>query len=158
LVLNPAEHLAQARDSERFSSLTSLKLAITFYLATVDSLPTNPLGDDANCYVFTGAASGAKCGSRFIGSRTTTTINSRANNGTGWVPVDFISIPSGAPLSSVPVDPVQNDLYYYAYAGTNINKTFEINAKLESQKFTTQAATDGGNDPTIYETGTDLNL
>ena len=37
LVLNPAQLLAQARDSQRMSDLGSLKNAIALYLATADS-------------------------------------------------------------------------------------------------------------------------
>ncbi len=44
LVLNPAQILAQARDSQRISDLSSVKSAIALYLATTTSTPTMTAG------------------------------------------------------------------------------------------------------------------
>ena len=59
-------------------------------------------------------------------------------NGSGWIPVNFKAISSGAPLGALPVDPVNQTstgLYYSYYAnGTQ----YEVTSLLESQKYKQQ--------------------
>ena len=76
LVLNPAELLAQARDSQRMSDLGSVKSAVALYLTTATS-PT--LGTTGTCTAST------TCGLSSCSSVTTTT----AVDGTGWVDIDL---------------------------------------------------------------------
>ena len=177
IVLNPAQLLAQARDSQRISDLDSLRSALAFYLSTVSS---PALGTDQTCYVFseTLASVDATCAGGTGGlanahaSNTTAgaVSSSRNTDGTGWVPVDFSDIPGGTPLPILPVDPVNNasstDVspagLFYVYAPDNTNKTFELSANLESVRFTSgsdnKEANDGGSTHQLYEVGTDPDL
>lgn len=95
-----------------------------------------------------------------------------AVDGTGWVPVDVASIAGGAPISNMPIDPtndatggastlavITNEALMYRYSCSKANVTFELDAKLESNAYVTdddKAAKDGGNNPLLFETGTDL--
>ncbi len=105
---------------------------------------------------------------------------------TGWLPVDFNSIPDGSPITVLPVDPVNklfydpisdesflrniaedrydsNDGFYYRYTCKE-NSTgyvcpgtsWEFNANMESNKFREKERTDGGDWDFLYETGTCL--
>jgi len=148
LVLNPAQLLAQARDSQRMSDLGSVKSAIALYLATASS-PT--IGAGPYCT--------AACAQNpFSGTETVST--STAVTGAGWVAVDLTGTTGGSPLASLPLDPTNNSSYHYAYAGNNTEKTFELNAILESTKYSPLMANDkdGGDHASYYEIGTEPGL
>lgn len=152
LLLNPAQLLAQARDSQRISDLDTLRTALSLYLSTVTSATLT--ASNANCYVYTGAP--ANCGSRHTAT-TMVTSGSRAVTGAGWLPVDFSVIPGGAPLSVLPIDPRNTSVYFYSYVG-NTNGTFEIDADMESARYANAGSddaesTDGGSSATIREVG-----
>jgi hypothetical protein len=66
-------------------------------------------------------------------------------DGNGWMPINISGISSGAPLAKWPVDPTNDTTYYYAYKANSSDFTFEINANLESTKYSPKEATDGGN-------------
>ena len=151
LALNPAELLKQGRDSTRISDLANINSALSLYLVDVAS-PS--MGISTNCYVQ--ASSSANCSSRFIGSPTTTSTASQAINGTGWIPVDLTKISSGSPLPKYPVDPTNAGNYFYAYRPSSTPGYYEINAVLESSKYSSQAANDGGSSSTVYEVGNDI--
>lgn len=146
LVLNPAQLLAQGRDSRRMSDLNSIKSAVGLYLATVTG-PTFTAGPFSNigtdCYSLSG---------------TCTERTSLAVNGSGWVAIDFTSITIGTPLSALPQDPVNNTSYHYAYKGNNTDKTLEINTILESTKYSPLMSSDGGNSTSYYEVGSEPGL
>lgn len=157
LVLNPAQLFAQARDSQRTSDLASVNSAIALYLSTA-ATPT--LGEQARSTV------NAACG---LGATGTCTVNSVYTiGGSGWVGVVLSDTQGGSPLGVLPRDPSDTANYQYAYQGDNTNKTFELNARLESVKFRDKMTTDGGNKndcPTTfietdcyYEIGTDPSL
>ncbi len=171
LTLNPAELLRQGRDSTRVQDLSTYKSAIALYLADVISLPNNALGDPANCYYYdvlpvVHTAVVTFCGTRFAAG-VNTPVQSQATNNTGWLPINFGAISSGSPIASEPIDPVPVPTagaytYYYAYratGNTGLNAlTYEINANLESNKYTGTPSdirtSDGGNSPILYEIGT----
>jgi prepilin-type N-terminal cleavage/methylation domain-containing protein len=158
LTLNPAQLLRQARDSNRMNDLATMKSAISLYLADVS---TPFIGTSTLCYAHT-SSSAANCTARFSGG-TITLSSSLSNGGTGWIPVNLTSLSAGAPLSALPIDPVNNATYYYAYKADNTAGTFELNADLESTKFASggssdEEGTDGGNSATLYEVGTDPGL
>jgi prepilin-type N-terminal cleavage/methylation domain-containing protein len=133
LILNPAQILAQARDSQRMSDLSSVKSALALYLSTAIT-PT--LGEIGTCTVST------TCGLSSCTATTTVT----AVDGTGWVDVDLTGTTGGSPLSSLPLDPTNSATYQYCYDGNNTTKTFELNARLESTKYRDLMITDGGED------------
>ena len=144
LVLNPAQLLAQARDSQRMSDLSSVKSAIGLYLATATSSTIGAASRStvaAGCWFTTCSA-------------TCTPNTSTAVNGTGWVNVNLTGTTGGSSLSALPLDPSPTATYQYAYKGEDTNKTFELNANLESTKYSGLEATDGGNCPSVYEIGT----
>lgn len=179
LVLNPAQMFAQARDSQRISDLNSLKSAIALYTSTV-SLPN--LSDTAgtNCAtkiwgtigtstpngtinrVFADATKTA-----FLGAPATTTVGIN-----GWVPVKLSDTAGGSPISALPFDPTNfsvttfsntNELYAYFYTCSTTGLVFELNATLESTRYSNggtddKESTDGGDRTWLYETGTALNL
>lgn len=147
LVLNPAQILAEARDSQRMTDLDSVRSAISLFLATATSttLTAGPFaqGATATCWSLSGT-----CGARDIYTVA----------GAGWVAVDLTKSSGGSPLAALPRDPSNNTTYHYAYAGNDTYKTFELNANLESTKYSPLEGTDGGSDPIYYEIGTDPGL
>jgi prepilin-type N-terminal cleavage/methylation domain-containing protein len=168
LTLNPAELLKQARDSNRLSDLGTMKSAISLYLADVSTVN---LGTTTWCYLSlsTQSASSSKCGVfSYAGTASNTTTSAVANlrkiDGTGWIPVNFSLISSGAPIGNLPIDPINSATLYYAYAATSTNNGFEIDTFLESTKYggaTGLQTTDGGDYNTsngAYESGTALNI
>jgi prepilin-type N-terminal cleavage/methylation domain-containing protein len=160
LTLNPAQLLKQSRDSTRISDLSTLKGAISLYLA--DGQTTLP--STSNCYAHASSSvSSSSCtaGSnpaRFAVAGTWATISLTNATGTGWLPINFTLISSGSPLSAEPIDPVNNNTNFYAYR-TGANSTFELNADMESTKYSNGQSndvesTDGGDNPNLYEVGT----
>ena len=147
LILNPAELLKQGRDSTRMSDLSVIHTALGLYLADAASPNFSAVG-----YCTYGTISPF--------SQACTTNASTTVDGNGWVPIDFTSISSGSPLSRLPIDPINNATYYYAYAGT-ILETYEINANMESARYSTSTSVednDGGNNGDWYEIGNDAGL
>ena len=152
LVLNPAQLLAQARDTQRISDLSTVKSAIAVYLSTATD-PTLTAGPYST--------SDTTCG---FGAASCTVTTSTVVTGSGWVAIDLTASSGGSPVSVLPIDPTNTAIYQYAYKGDNTNKTFELNARLESTKYKVQMAADGGDDSTCssyteetcyYEVGTD---
>ena len=184
LSLNPAELLRQARDSNRVSDAATLKSAISLYLADVSSpnlASTSATSSALNYAMFytsgppaaTAASSGMGLAQfNAIGGWTTSSIaTSRSVNSQGWIPVNFSAISSGAPLGSLPVDPVNStttfatagggQLVYYYAASTTL--TFKVVMHMESGKFSAGGSGDvetgdGGVSTSSYEQGTSLAL
>lgn len=160
LTLNPGQLLAQGRDSARISDMGTLKSAIALYLADVSS-PS--LGAANTCYgssEATPAASG--CGGRMTASTVATSSTPTDVDGGGWIPINLTAISSGSPLGTLPLDPVNNATYFYSYAVDTTNTTYELNANMESTKYSSGADNiednDGGNSTSTYEVGTDPGL
>ena len=161
LVLNPAQLFAQARDTTRIQDLQTMNSALGLYVSSVSS-PS--LGATANCFVQpTEALALANCGTRHSGTSSTNngvSAGLRSTASAGWIPVNFDGISGGSPLATLPVDPTNNATYFYSYAPDNTNKTYELNANLESTRYTSGTdnkeinTADGGNTDTIYEIGT----
>ena len=169
LVLNPAELLRQARDSQRVSDLATLNSALALYATAVAS-PSFQSATSGSCasHVFNygTVVASSTYGNNCAGAGTPTTTNSRAVNGSGWVPVNLAAIPGGSPIGSLPVDPVNSGAsssaqYIYLYRCSNSSSTWEFNAVLESTKFASTDnldGTDGGTCSTVYEVGNQLDL
>ncbi|MEE8131888.1 MAG: type II secretion system protein [Candidatus Paceibacterota bacterium] len=156
LVLNPAELLKQARDSQRISDLATLNSALGMYVTDVSS---PALGSDTLCYVNVDTLA-AGCGGRH-GSKTSTYDVDRTVDGTGWLPVDFTDISGGSPLPTIPVDPTNTTTYYYSYSVSSTPVTYELNVAFESAKYMTDLdldGKDGGNSTSTYEIGTEPGL
>ena len=162
LVLNPAQILAESRDTQRVSDLGSVQSAIGLMLATDTSLPT--FGETKNCtnaVTSVPATPAVVCGA---------TVTDRTVDGGGWIDIDLTGTSGGAAISTLPIDPTNTGTFAYIYDGDDTSKTYEVNARLESTKLAlTTMANDGGNDnacgvpatPTLadancwYEIGTD---
>ena len=173
LVLNPAQLLAETRDTQRFNDLDSLRTAIALYLTAVPSPTLQAVGV---CRRVTGTvnfwASIAGVTSPFVAFASPELAiaqhanTSRVVSGSGWVPVDFgAAALGGAPFANLPIDPSNSTTNFYAYSCDNgTAKTFELNANLESSKYTTGTTNkevntfDGGNNDNFYEIGTEPGL
>lgn len=136
LVLNPNKILKEARDAQRIGDVQSLNMAISLYKAVVS--------EGINCQ-------NDKTYSSNIGNR--------AVDGTGWLPIDFTKIPGGgSPLVQLNIDPLNNSEFFYSYTCDSKTNTFELNTRLESEKYLDMMKNDGGDDLNLYETGSNLNL
>ena len=186
-LLNPAETLRKARDSQRISDLSTIKTALGIYIASKTSPSMdNQSGSSINekCIGGSGVdtiwitdsavtdinASGTT--GAFLTVATTSVANTAFTSGSGWLPVNLDSLTGGSPISNMPVDPTNaaNDVatiasssLMYRYACKKSPLGFEVNARLESGAFgpggdDDRATKDGGDNPTLYEVGTDLKI
>jgi len=161
LVINPAEMLRKARDSQRIADLSTLKTAIGFYITNA----FNPsIGSDAYSY---SVVANTTCA-----GRTTTSTALQLVNGTGWIPVNFATLSGGSPIGSLPIDPSPTALTpaagkarYYVYVTNVSDYTFELLANMESIYYSqggdgSVEDDDGGAAglTKIYETGTKLGI
>ncbi len=135
LTLNPAQLLAQARDSNRTSDMATLKSAISLYLADVSSTYIGSSTPGNFCYISAPLVSGqfrvpnsatlatttftatTTCSSWMTTenlSTTTAPVSATSLRGitgpvagvlTGWLPVNFNAISAGSPVGNLPVDP-----------------------------------------------------
>jgi prepilin-type N-terminal cleavage/methylation domain-containing protein len=148
IVLNPAELLAQARDSQRVNDLDTVKNALSIYISQTSSIDLGGCSVAALTYGrCTAAHPGNKAPFGAIGAANTCEVVA-ANNvtGTGWVDVNFSIIPGGSPIPYLPVDPSNTTNYFYGYAcSESPNYVFELNGRLESQKHRIKMPFDGGN-------------
>ncbi len=156
LVLNPAELLRQARDSQRLSDLRTINSAIGLWVASASS--TTIAADSYTCTAGTAGFDAGTCV-----TNATTTID-----GNGWIKgINFTYIPGGSPLSRLPLDPSNTSgatgLHYEFSVVTG--GTYELNANMESDKYKSTGAADvesnakdGGDSSSIYEIGTDPDL
>jgi len=161
IVINPAELLKKARDSQRISDLSTLKTAIAYYLTNA---PTPSIGSDTYSY---SVVTGTVCG-----GRTTTSTALQLVDGTGWIPIAFSGLTGGSPIGSLPIDPNPTPLNpatgrarYYVYVTNVSDLTFEILANMESIYYSQGG--DGGIEDKdggvagltkIYEVGTKLGI
>ena len=154
LVLNPAEYLKQARDTQRTNDMNTLSNALNLVLtnATSTVFTTN--------YTYCTATTSAgqantefSAGGTFPACTGTNVQTGTAINGTGWVPVDFTKLSGGSPLAKLPIDPQG---FAYFFAASSANQTYRLAAKLESSKYASLLTSDGGANPNFFEVGTDL--
>jgi len=156
LVLNPAQLFAQARDSQRISDMGTLRGAISLYLTSVSS---PDMGVDGPTAAFTCgtnyAASIDGTSSPFKNSPTDVAEKSGTFDIDGvssWVAVDLSATTGGSPIPVAPRDPTNDTTYFYAYACNNTDRTFEINANMESSRYA-----EGGDDDVETTDGGDMN-
>jgi prepilin-type N-terminal cleavage/methylation domain-containing protein len=162
LVLNPAQLFAQARDSRRVEDLNNVRSAINFYLTTVSS-PSMEAGAGVCSTNYWASITGAT--ENFTGTPSLQAQHTNAVDGTGWVPVALTSVSGGSPLAALPNDPINPDTaaQSYTYQCDETNKTFELDANMESTRYASSGtddveSTDGGDTPGTYEVGNDPGL
>ena len=133
ITINPAQLLASARDSTRLSDMQAIKTSIdlfvtdgggrgslgvpyTIYLSIPDQTAKTTNGTDCSGIGLGGANFHCAASSTY-----------QKSDGTGWIPINFSQISSGAPLTSLPKDPINttsSDEYYaYETDGTNYKVT-----------------------------------
>jgi hypothetical protein len=161
IVLNPAELLAQARDSQRITDLKTLKDSVDIFI--VDN-PSTSLGTPervyislpdtaSNCPNLIASLPSLPTGWEYVCA---TTANLRNTDGTGWVPLNLGSIFGGTPIPYLPIDP-SNDLAtgrYYTYV---MGGSYELTALMEATK-ENASVSDGGSLPGVFEVGTHIGL
>ena len=172
LTLNPAELLRQSRDSNRVADMGTLTTALgifsedqssgslgsssVVYLSIADPSATSTAGDQCQ-----GLGLPALPSTYSYHCAATSTV--RNVNGQGWIPVNFSSISIGAPIGSLPVDPmnVSSSRLYYTY--TTNGTQYEVTSAMESVKYKLAGSsdvisTDGGTLASVYEKGSKLGL
>jgi prepilin-type N-terminal cleavage/methylation domain-containing protein len=175
LAINPAELLKQSRDSVRLSDVSSLQTALNLYVSDTSVNGNTLLGSSSVVYVsipdpLATSTLGNQC--QGIGLPSLPALFSyhcsasstlRLNDGSGWMPVNFKAMSSGAPFGSLPTDPINasSSRSYYTYTANG--GQYEVTANLESAKYrlggsNDAIAGDGGTKASLYEKGTDLSL
>lgn len=164
LVINPAERLKETRDVQRINDLRAIKDAINLYLVRSDE--TLSLGSGCvsggstypqwRASIPTGTAMSSNqqpfVNSAVIPQAPAQVENPRLVNGGGWVSVNFTAIQGNSPIAKLPIDPTNsapagsqltdpaNLAYFYAYQCQGLS--YEINANMESQKYSTNGDKD----------------
>lgn len=191
-LLNPAEILKKSRDAQRLSDLTTLRAALGLYVVSTNQPKLdNQVNSDGECSGGSssdtiwvsypkdgpGAVITGTPPSPYVQFKQVSNTDIYKVDGTGWIPTPLDSIKGGAPISNLPVDPVNrvNSLsnitnldFIYRYAcrtGLASTKphTFEINGRLESEFYgeggeDDKAAKDGGNNAKLFEVGSNLGI
>jgi prepilin-type N-terminal cleavage/methylation domain-containing protein len=167
LVVNPAELLRQARDSQRFSDLSTMTSATGIYLAN-----SNNIGNSSTTYVSIAdpsatSTAGDQCqglGMYSLASgdsyQCAASSTLRRLDGTGWMPTNFSSLPAGSPIGSLPVDPLNQTSTGYFYTYTARSTQYEVTALVESIKYRAQLLANPAT-PIFYHTavqGSNLTL
>src|SRR3989338_2210960 len=175
LVLNPAELLRQARDTQRINDLGAINNALALYSGTA---ATVALGTAGTRYTHAGITVDASSTAAFGASQcagdtsTVSTSSDRTVLGAGWIPVVFGDISGGTPLAVLPVDPssgigsaakINSWPLVYWFEGSTASSTWELAAKMESERYkdggTNDVSTnDGGTCRYWYEIGTEPGL
>ena len=163
LYLNPAQLLAESRDSQRLSDMESVRNAINIYLGSTATI-LFPQTGTGNCTdvalpeYWTSVAGGPN---PFLAGKTENASHSFGVDGTGWVPIDLTQISGGSPLPALPQDPTATTNNFYSFACSASEKRFEVDARLESEKYTiidNKGLNDGGDNVDYFESGTKLDL
>jgi len=132
LVINPAQYLARARDTQRINDLQAVNSAIATFMANGGTLANTTT---------TMATQGS-----MANVTPTTSVNAiRLTNNTGWV--NGINL-STSGLSTLPMDPTNSGVYGYFYYSNGTDYELAANS-FESAYYTTApnqaGANDGGN-------------
>ena len=159
IVINPAEYIKSARDSNRMSDLQNIHKSIGLYQA--DGGAT--MGFANKVYVSIPDSSDT-CANLGLPTLPTgwsyacaTEANLRKTDGAGWIPVPFSSISFGSALSSLPTDPINTTSTgeYYTYV---TGSSWELNAILESQRYRFNSKIHKKNLPGVLAVGNNLSL
>ena len=139
VTVNPAELLKQSRDTNRISDLSSIQTAMQLYVN--DVTPTQ-LGTSSIAFLSIPDATatttaGTNCsalGFQGGGFHCVSATSSHLVNGTGWMPINLTKVGSGAPLTSLPTDPINTSSSGLFYTYTNDGTKWEACAMPESNK------------------------
>ena len=159
LVLNPTELFNQARDANRISEIININKAVKIYQRLGAPVQETPnivyiaLPDTSPpCAILT--LPPLPAGWQY---QCKTSSNYRRMDGNGWIPVNFTSISSGSPFSTLPIDPINSatDNLYYAYVnGGGVIEGWVLTSLLQSDKYLQKnGSADKGMDPARFEVG-----
>lgn len=140
LIINPLELTRRGRDAARLTDLANLQNAIN--VAVQESTGAGAVS------VLCKSTGSYPCNGN-------SNTDGRNSDGTGWVRTD-LSTQKSVSVPTLPVDPVNDATYHYTYCANN--DQWEIDAKLESSQQAGKMTGDGGNDPALYEVGSNLTL
>lgn len=158
LIWNNLDIFRRARDAKRINDLSLIESTLKTLILTNTNVN---LGNEDIIYTSL-ADSSSTCGSyslikvsspysyHCVSSSTLTNTD-----GLGWIPIDFTQSKIVI-LSSLPVDPLNNQDYFYAYQVKN--GRYKLTAKLESPANIYKMLNDGGFESTLYEIGSDVNF
>ena len=158
-VINPAQLIKQSRDATRLSDIETILKALQVYQGSGVSEST--MGTSNTIYVSVPAIN-SNCSDLNLPSPLTgwayhcsTSADYTKTDGTGWIPVNFLSMSYGSPLDRLPTDPINatsTGLYY-----TYIHGSIALSTGLESEKYLASSAiNDQGYSYARYEAGSDL--
>lgn len=136
LIINPLELTRRSRDATRLTDLSNLRQAI--------DIAVQEATNSAASVLCSGGTAPCTEDSSPLGA------NSRKTDGTGWVKVNLSSQKSVS-VPTLPVDPVNDAGYHYSYKSDG--KSYELNARLESEQQKGKMDTDGGNCDSTNDTG-----
>src|SRR3989344_7713770 len=142
-VVKPTEIMKKVRDAERLGNIHKLEKLITIISAE----------NQAKDNIFCQDNDSRPCEGDSVS-------NSSAIDGTGWVRVSLINSDSII-IPTLPVDRINNSIYKYSYKAddTSGKSDWELNINFESDEYKLVDdwdGKDGGDDPDIYEGGTNL--
>ncbi len=150
LVLNPAQLLQQARDSNRLSDLATLNSSLGYYITDSALSGTQSLGSASTTYASlpdpaATSTAGDQCQGLGLPSSTfawhcAASSTYRKADGTGWIPVNFAGMTTGSPLGQLPADPANASSSNLFYTYTTNGSQYEVTAVLESAKYKLQLA------------------
>lgn len=172
LILDPYQYVLQTQDAQRLSDLEALNGAIDLfhgsgglslgsssiiYISIPDPAATSTAGDQ--CQGLVGLPTLPSIDTYHCAATSTY----RRTDGTGWVPINFNSVPGINLLNTLPVDPVNTtssrDYYSYAAANGQWDLTEAMAASVDQLGGANdQVSTDNGHLDSLHELGTNLNL
>lgn len=132
-IVKPSKILEKSRDAQRLSDMKNIAAAVNQYLAA-----------GHNFQGLVGPYSSIDAGFTNDAERKNVT-------GKGWIPLTLS-------METLPLDPLNNTAHYYRFGVSVSAGTYEIDTVFESPVNTPKHATDSGNDPNVYESGTDLTI
>ena len=152
-ITNPTVINNEVNDHKRVSDVRNIAKAID-YLDAV-SVGTVELGNPKVVYLSLPDNTSATCSSYSLPALPSgytysckNSVDYKKNDGNGWIPITLQEVDNSLLLSAVPVDPVNNELYYYSYFPGSL---FEITTLLTKARDI--SINDGGLSPTLYEVG-----
>lgn len=157
-LFNYLDIIKRARDSRRLNDLKVLDSAIKNLLL---QNPSWFSGQDYVIYISL-PDNNSNCSSYSnlppifspFSYRCSNSSNYLKTDGSGWLPINFSSSLIG--VSKLPVDPLNNSEYFYAFL--KIKNKYKLTAKMESEAFGYEMINDGGIEPLLYEIGNDLKI
>ncbi len=175
VTINPAELLKKSRDTNRLSDMANLNQALNWFLT--DSGGGGSMGSPNTVYVSIAdptatSTTPTQCQGVGLPSLPSSwSYNCPASStlqkvdGTGWIPVNFISMSSKAPFATLPKDPLNTSSTrnYYTYTVTSQNQwnlTTSLEATVNKLGGNSDKVSTNG-DPVlnhVYETGPKLGL